>query len=248
MKYDALKKKAKNFAVFLAAGLLFLGTAVPARAEDYSAEREGSIRIQLKDLGTGLEQVEFCVYPVGTPFVKDTNVYWALNQELESTGVDLNELTTGGQVREAAEILEDAVAGAEIVPEKGYTDANGTVTFPEMEQGVYLICQTENAYGSSEPSLVSVPGQKLDEDGTMVGWDYDVEITPKSEPPKPSVTPSPETTPGPTVTPSPQDQRESSPVKTGDSSAVWTWGGILLLAGELILLSVTVVRKRNTER
>ena len=48
MKYDALKKKAKNFAVFLAAGLLFLGTAVPARAEDYSAEREGSIRIQLK--------------------------------------------------------------------------------------------------------------------------------------------------------------------------------------------------------
>ena len=92
MKYDALKKKAKNFAVFLAAGLLFLGTAVPARAEDYSAEREGSIRIQLKDLGTGLEQVEFCVYPVGTPFVKDKNVYWALNQELESTGVDLNEL------------------------------------------------------------------------------------------------------------------------------------------------------------
>lgn len=248
MKYDALKKKAKNFAAFLAVGFLFLGTAVPVQAEDYSAEREGSIRIQLTDLGTGWEQVEFCVYPVGTPFVKEQNVYWTLNRELESTEVDLNGLVTGGQIREAAEVLEAAVTGAEIVPEKGYTDANGTVTFSQMEQGVYLVCQTENAYGSSEPSLVSVPGQKLDEDGTMVGWDYDVEITPKSEPPKPSVTPSPETTPGPTVTPSPQDQRESSPVKTGDSSAVWTWGGILLLAGELILLSVTVVRKRNTER
>ena len=35
MKYDALKKKAKNFAVFLAAGLLFLGTAVPARGQWY---------------------------------------------------------------------------------------------------------------------------------------------------------------------------------------------------------------------
>lgn len=248
MKYDALKKKAKNFAAFLAVGFLFLGTAVPVQAEDYSAEREGSIRIQLMDLGTGWEQVEFCVYPVGTPFVKEQNVYWTLNRELESTEVDLNGLATGGQIREAAEVLEAAVTGAEIVPEKGYTDANGTVTFSQMEQGVYLVCQTENAYGSSEPSLVSVPGQKLDEDGTMVGWDYDVEITPKSEPPKPSVTPSPETTPGPTVTPSPQDQRESSPVKTGDSSAVWTWGGILLLAGELILLSVTIVRKRNTER
>ena len=181
MKYDALKKKAKNFAVFLAAGLLFLGTAVPARAEDYSAEREGSIRIQLKDLGTGLEQVEFCVYPVGTPFVKDKNVYWALNQELESTGVDLNELTTGGQIREAAEILEDAVAGAEIVPEKGYTDANGTVTFPEMEQGVYLIWQTENAYGCGNHSEVGAAQTVRNTFSGNDAWPHGHSVSPGSE-------------------------------------------------------------------
>lgn len=56
--------------------------------------------------------------------------------------------------------------------------SDGTITFPSLEHGVYLVYQTAEAgYGVVDPFLVFLPYTNLDGDG----WIYDVTASPKAE-------------------------------------------------------------------
>ena len=78
-------------------------------ADDYQPGKKGSITIRLNDIGSYKGNVEFDVYQVGKP-AGENNLQWKLTEKFAGCKVNLNELNTAEAQKEAANILEKAVA------------------------------------------------------------------------------------------------------------------------------------------
>ena len=172
-----VKKKMKNRSLILMMILsLMLGMVHTVLASsDYEPDRKGSIIATLEDLGTVREGVKLSLYQVGTVSV-DQYLSYVIDSELESAGVDLNELTTAESVTAAASTLAEVVVSTSITPLTGVTDESGSVSFTELEQGMYLLMPAElTDYGIISPSLIAVP---YVENGET--WQYDIPVVPKA--------------------------------------------------------------------
>lgn len=66
----------------------------------------------------------------------------------------------------------------------GTTDKNGSLIFKDVEPAAYLMAETKPAdhHYASVPCLVSVPEMKTIPGSSQEGWNYDVQIQPKSIP------------------------------------------------------------------
>ena len=98
---------------------------------------------------------------------------YVLTDTYKKSEVDLNAIENANDLKTAAEkLLATAGESTSAVP----TDADGFVTFKNLEVGVYLIyAQDTETYDTVEPSLIAVPTWN-DSEGEM---QYDVMIAPK---------------------------------------------------------------------
>lgn len=136
---------------------------------------KGSITISLKDLGTPKSDVTFKAYEVGE---RDAEGNWKLVTSLESTGISLKDLNYANEWDAAALKLTQSADLTTLVSAEGKTDANGTLTFTDLDWGMYLVIQEgENEYGIVSPFLTGIP---YVEDGTRKS---DLTVQPKAEPP-----------------------------------------------------------------
>ena len=235
-------------AIFLFAG--------PAWADDYQPGKKGSITIRLNDIGSYKGNVEFAVYQVGKP-VGESNLQWQLTEKFAGCKVDLNALNTAEAQKEAADILEKE-AVSQTADFAGKTDKQGVISFPNLEQGIYLLRQTEKGvYGTVESFLAAIPYMI---DGES--WIYDVPASPKAEPlpstPGPSITPgvSPSLTPSITPEKTPgtppsnnssggASSEEKNAVKTGDETPLKRTLLLLIFASATGGVIVLVKKKRS---
>lgn len=235
-------------AIFLFAG--------PAWADDYQPGKKGSITIRLNDIGSYKGNVEFAVYQVGKP-VGESNLQWQLTEKFAGCKVDLNALNTAEAQKEAADILEKE-AVSQTADFAGKTDKQGVLSFPNLEQGIYLLRQTEKGiYGTVESFLAAIPYMI---DGES--WIYDVPASPKAEPlpstPSPSITPEVSPSITPSITPEENfgtppsnnssggaSSEEKNAVKTGDETPLKRTLLLLTFASATGGVIVLVKKKRS---
>ncbi|MBN9643750.1 pilin N-terminal domain-containing protein [Corynebacterium mendelii] len=119
-------------------------------------------------------------------------------------GIDITTEAGWDKLKEMS-LVDIKLADGESVTKK--TNADGEVTFDNLEPGVYLVSEQQpvdapDGYRIATPFVTILPVA----DGETKTWRYNVTITPKTEPlgrtkPQPAETPTPSPTPRPTPTP-----------------------------------------------
>ena len=175
----------------LAAGALpALATSANIRLVDASGNpATGTIRVALYDSAKdkALSGGQLTLYRVAEVKRKNGDLSFEYCGDFYGCGIALGDLTDSTL---ADQLLEYMPQGA-----KGTTktvDADGNVTFEDLELGLYLIVQSKasNGYAPIKPFLVSLP---MAENGK---WNYEVDASPKVggyTPVKPDTPPVPPT-------------------------------------------------------
>ena len=106
---------------------------------------------------------------------------YTLLEAYKSTGIELAGMTAS-QSNEAAQKLAPLATGSDVKTAAAASD--GTVVFSDLEPGIYLVFQEKDANTSYRVDaiatfLISVPFPAKQEDGNL--WQYEVEVTPKTE-------------------------------------------------------------------
>ena len=176
-------------ALFLAV-LLLCTVGVTAAAHNVpDLSRKGSITVTMHQGETVVSGGSLTLYRE-----EDGNYSFALTGDFTGCGQSLTNI----QSAQLAKNLAQYVADHDLIGTTREINSSGTVTFPQLTLGLYLLVQNKAAsgYNKAEPFLVSVP---MRENGTYV---YDVNASPKvevekaSEPDNPSpVKPSSPTSP-----------------------------------------------------
>lgn len=216
----------------LAAAFLAAAMALPVSASGET----GSVRVALRDLGTGSsirEGVEFHLWKVGTVTEDSVPVIDEAYGIPEYPG-------TGQEVEEALEQIQDLLQGE---PEQtGRTGPDGVLSFEAVEPGVYLLeAGEENPYGVIAPALIHLPYWE-EVQGELEGPVYEVTIEPKASP----YPEKPETESVPTDAPE-TDITEDTAVQTGD----WARAGLLgagMAAAFFLAVTMALTRRRQESR
>lgn len=179
------KKKFKYWNKVLAclAAMLMLIGCIPGtvQAGYYIPDEKGSFELTLQEADadgnqTPLANVGLRLYKVSS-VEYDGNVHFVIDSALASTGIDFDALdgSAASVWLETAETLSKAVEKAGLTYQEQTSDAQGKVVYNNLEQGMYLIVQSDpNGKVSVAPMLLSVP---FVQEGT--GWTYQVQAYPK---------------------------------------------------------------------
>lgn len=206
----------------LLAGILqiFSYFSVKAAGEPvYDAERTGSITIQLDEIGTEKKQVTLSCYQVGK-LQKDAEGSKRVEVLSHYAELDLNldALDKAEEHRKTVEKLTGYIRKhPETRPVKTErTDENGSCTFSDLEQGIYLLVQEGgfDTYGKIQDFLVRIPYQEAE------GWEYEIQTVTKAEKPGES----------------------GNPAKTGDE---FRNGSILLMLAALLAGTGALNRRKK---
>lgn len=171
--------------------LLLCSMSVSAYAREVpDASREGSIMVTITYEDKAVPGGTLTLYKVGNVKEDDGNYSFVLTDDFSGSHASLENIQSDQLAKTLAVYASDKKM-------KGITEQignDGSVTFSDLELGLYLLVQTEAASGYSKvsPFLVTVP---MYEDGAYC---YEVDASPKVEP-----KPSPTTPPPPTEPPSP---------------------------------------------
>lgn len=209
----------KRCVTLFLAFLLLCCVSVTAYAHEVpDTSRKGSIMVTMTYKEKAVPGGTLTLYHVGNVKEDDGNYSFVLTDEFAGSGVLLENIQSDQLAKDLAGYASDRKI-------KGTTKQignDGSVTFSDLELGLYLLVQTEAASGYSKagPFLVTVPMQ---EEGVYC---YEVDASPKVEPkPSPTTTPSSPTTPTKPTSPSlPQTGQLNWPVP------VLTVLGILLFS------------------
>lgn len=188
--------------------------------------RQGSLSVTVRDTESGKTVAggALTLYKVGYVQVDDGDYFFAYTDGFAACGLDLGDLT-------GATLAEDLAAYVKAQHLSGITlpvSDEGTVVFPKLDLGLYLVVQTQTAenYTVLNPFLVTIPLHEVDADGYV----YDVNAAPKAG----TVTYAP---PPP---PPPQDERLP---QTGQ---LWWPVPVLALCG-LVSIIIGVAKRKNAE-
>lgn len=180
-----LHKKVITLLVVVA---LLCAFSAPVFAHDVpDMTKAGTIQLTMQTAnGTTVGGGALTLYRVGEVYEDDGNYSFKLTGSFINCGLSLDDI-------QSDKLAADLAAYAARQSISGTTQSianNGTVTFANLELGLYLLVQNTAAsgYNKADPFLVSVP---MNEDGTYI---YEVNATPKVEVEK---APTP-TTPTPT--------------------------------------------------
>ena len=178
MKSNIGKRCSRYLMTFLSALALVAGLLLPVQikaADSYNRNKKGSITINLDDVKldgkvTNKKGVTVNVYQIASLSADTLNVSFDIAGTLESTGVDVNDITTSDKNLNAAKKISAVIDKSGIAASTKKTDSNGKVSFTNLAQGMYLVEEADGAsYGTFSPFLVAIPYM---EDGQ--NWIYDV--------------------------------------------------------------------------
>ena len=164
----------KRLSKLLLAVLLLCTVSVTASAQDVpDLSRKGSITITMRQGETAVPGGSLTLYRVGEVREENGNYSFALTGDFTGCGQSLTNI----QSAQLAKNLAQYVADHDLIGTTREIDSSGTVTFPQLTLGLYLLVQNKAAsgYHKAEPFLVSVPMQ---ENGAYV---YNVNASPKVE-------------------------------------------------------------------
>lgn len=221
-------KQAKNIFYKIGIGifLLLAGLWIDSQKEVYAAECEdGSLTIQLKDLGTSMKDVEFILYKIAEYDVE--NARWIMDERIsaQSGEIDLNQEKTAALLEEDAVQLAEVVRQINLERRVGKTAKDGRVTIEQLGNGMYLAVQNQQAeYGSVLPFLVAIPQQVNGE------WINEVTASPKGE-----IICSEEEIP-------------AEPVDTGDDTSYEVFLWMAIGAGVILAAGIVLRKRRNRKR
>ncbi|MCD7834799.1 MAG: hypothetical protein LUH00_12565, partial [Lachnospiraceae bacterium] len=162
-----------------------VGATVFAASELPDLSQTGSITITLKDEDTGeaIPGGTIAIYQVAVLVSGESGYTWQYTEDFSGCTESLDDLESLELIAGLADYAkEHALEATEIT-----IDADGTACYEDVTLGLYLIVQTEAAEGYEAflPFLVSVPYEKASE------WVYDVDATPKMDPPSKTETEPP---------------------------------------------------------
>lgn len=155
--------------------LLLCMLALPVDAHNIpDLDQEGSIHIQMCYAGSPVSGGELTLYRVGDIEENNGDYSFVLTEQFSSSKVSLENV----QSPATADKLADFTSSRKI---EGYTKTiktDGTVSFQNLQQGLYLLVQHRAAQGyyCVNSFLVSIP---LLESGV---YNYDVDASPKVSP------------------------------------------------------------------
>lgn len=183
------KKKIKCWNKVLAClgAMLMLIGCLPGtvQADNYLPDEKGSFELTLQEADadgnqTPLADVGLRLYQVST-VEYDGNVHFVIDSALTSTAVakdiDFDKLdgSAASVWLDTATTLSKAVEKVGLPYKEGTSDAQGKVIFSDLEQGMYLIVQSDpDGKVAVSPMLLSIP---FAQEG--VGWTYQVQAYPK---------------------------------------------------------------------
>lgn len=163
--------KNRIFALFLAL-ILSLSLCTAASAHDVpDLDRTGEISVTMKEDGKTVPGGSLTLYRVGEVVENDGDYAFALAEELDNTGIVLNDL----QSASLAEKLAKEVKDSKLTGATQTIDGNGKAVFEELELGLYLAVQNKAAsgYEKADPFLITLPMY----DGEA--YQYEVDASPK---------------------------------------------------------------------
>lgn len=163
--------KNRIFALFLAL-ILSLSLCTAASAHDVpDLDRTGEISVTMKEDGKTVPGGSLTLYRVGEVVENDGDYAFALVEELDNTGIVLNDL----QSASLAEKLAKEVKDSKLTGATQTIDGNGKAVFEELELGLYLAVQNKAAsgYEKADPFLITLPMY----DGEA--YQYEVDASPK---------------------------------------------------------------------
>ena len=222
----------KLIAVLLLAALL----AVPVLATEIDTERTGSITATMEHEGTPVPGGTLTLYKVASlNFICE----YTLTEEYAASGISLEEITAETAVALATYTYEQNLSGLT----KTIGD-DGVVKFEDLEVGLYLLIQWDNAPGYYElsPFVISIPNN---ENGEQV---FDTFCAPKQNPDPTPTEPTEPTQPTepPTVPPTePTQPTEPTLPQTGQTN--WPIP-ILAVCGIFLVVAGTVLVARGGKR
>lgn len=124
-----------------------------------SSEAAGSLTIKYmrKDNGRGIAGVELSVFKVGDLIGES----YALTEDFQKSGVNLNSLTSAYANYKAAETLFRYVEKHGISGITAETNTDGSAFFSGLSVGVYLVAQTKDIpdYWTISPYVIPIPTQ-----------------------------------------------------------------------------------------
>ena len=199
---------------------------------------------------------------VGAPFKlylvaeHDEASDFALCGEFAGSSVDLSDLSTAGKLAQAALDLERWAGEKEIAPlAQQNTDSSGSVSFPSLAQGLYLVGGVTHQQGNyryqSAPCLISLPSW----DGSTGVWELNVTAFPKFERSgtsggDPTPTPTEPDTPTPPDPVEPPDTPPTPPVgpeKLPQTGQLKWPVPVLAALGMLLLLAGSILMRRERD-
>lgn len=135
--------------------------------------KKGSVHITMRLGENAVPGGSITLYRVGAVAEDDGNYSFVLTGEFADCGISLDDI-------QSARLAKDLAAHAKghaLVGATQKIDGNGSVSFRDLEPGLYLFVQSKapEGYHKADPFLVSVP---MMEDGSYV---YDVDASPKVE-------------------------------------------------------------------
>lgn len=197
--------------------LLLLCGLFPARVlagEVPKLDQIGSIFVIVRDGETPISGGTLTLYRVGDVKERSGTYFFQLTGEFSGSGVSLTERSL--QSADTAAALADWAVQEELAGMETLEVVAEGITFSELSVGLYLIVQYEPApeYEFALPFLVTIP-MKVTKDGTET-LDYDVDATPKLDPPTLKSQTVSGSTPGGSGTPDASDTPDTS--DTADAS------------------------------
>lgn len=167
--------------------LAFLGIVVMltgclsgvVQAGSYEAGKKGTFNLTVQQTDsdgnvTPVSGVKLKLYKVANVNY-DGNVHFVLTDSLSSAGLDFESLESASDWYSAAEKLSGMVDSS-AASQDAASDAQGKITYSELEEGMYLLVGASDSLFNVTPMLLTIPFADSDN-----GWIYDVHAYPKAE-------------------------------------------------------------------
>lgn len=246
MNRDLHRRMAAALAILLTTLLVLCAPAL-------AVAPTGSLTLTASYGATPLVGAPFKLYLVAE---HDEASNFALCGEFAGSSVDLSDLSTAGKLAQAALDLERWAGEKEIAPlAQQNTDSSGSVYFPSLAQGLYLVGGVTHQQGShryqSAPCLISLPSW----DGSTGVWELNVTAFPKFERSgtsggDPTPTPTEPDTPTPPDPVEPPDTPTTPPVgpeKLPQTGQLKWPVPVLAALGMLLLLAGSILMRRERD-
>lgn len=170
-----MMKKIKKTLVLMLGIFLFCGMGLSAYAAD-SAEidfdKTGTVTLTLETSeGETVSRGAVTIYQVASLYLDDGSMAYACTEDFADLEADLEDVESAS----LPALLEEYVQTNAVTGTDAEIGSSGTVTFENLELGLYLIVQTAESdhYETINPFAVTVP---MEVDGE---WVYTVDASPK---------------------------------------------------------------------